>query len=355
MESNFVISDFLIADTDNIRTGIQKIDANGHGIVFIQNKDNQLIGLITDGDFRRAVLKGISLNDLITDIINRDFLSVNENYNYKSLINLFLTKKVNVIPILSDKNELIDIKFKKDFDLIDKVILPDQDLDNDVVIMAGGKGTRMAPFTNIFPKPLIPVGNHSMLEVIMNQYKKFGFNNFKVSINYKGNLIKAYLDELDHQFNVSYIEEKKFLGTAGALNLYKPKSEEPFFVSNCDILIKENYLDILNYHNENNNDLTLVAALVHFKVPYGVCKIKNGGELINISEKPEFDNLVNTGMYVLSPKILKLIPEDEFFHITHLIDKIKLKGGKVGVYPVSEKSWLDVGQWKEYEKVLKDF
>ena len=348
------VKNFIINEKLQIREAIKKIDEIGFGFVFVCNTKKQLLGIVTDGDFRRAVLKGIELQQSVNKILNKNFIKVKQNYNNKTVINSFLNNNIKVLPVISKENKLIDILFRKDYDLESKILLPESEHINDVIIMAGGKGTRMAPFTNVFPKPLIPMLEKSMLETIMDEYQKYGFNNFHISINYKGGLIKAYLNEVDHKYNVSFLEETKFLGTAGALKLYDYESNNPIFISNCDILIKENYLDILKHHNQQKNDLTLVAAMVNFKVPYGVCKIKDGGELLEISEKPEYDYLVNTGMYILNPSMLDLIPENEFFHITHLMEKIKKNNGKVGVYPVSEKSWIDVGQWKEYQKIISD-
>ena len=155
-------------------------------------------------------------------------------------------------------------------------------------------------------------------------------------------------------FHVSYIDEDKPLGTGGALKFLENKIDIPFFVSNCDILIKTDYNSIYKNHIDNNYDISVVASMVHHKVPYGVCEINEGGELKQMVEKPEFDYLVNAGMYIINPSTLKHIPNNEFYNITDLINKVKDNGGKIGVYPVSEKSYLDAGQWKEYGDMLKN-
>jgi NDP-sugar pyrophosphorylase family protein len=192
-----------------------------------------------------------------------------------------------------------------------------------------------------------------MLEVIMDEYNIYFQSTFFISVNFKANLIKAYLEEFTHLYKFSYILEESPLGTGGALKYLEGKLDKPFFVSNCDIVIKANYTDIYNYHNEENNDFTIVASMIHYKVPYGVCNIENGGTLIKLVEKPEYDFLVNAGMYIINPEVLKYIPKDTFFNITDLIEQIKLNGGKVGVYPVSENSYHDSGQWKEYGTMLE--
>ncbi|GAB4284895.1 MAG: hypothetical protein Kow0068_10100 [Marinilabiliales bacterium] len=223
-----------------------------------------------------------------------------------------------------------------------------------VVIMAGGKGTRMKPFTDVLPKPLIPIGNKTMIEIIMDEYNKHGIKEFYLSINYKGKLIKAYFEDFK-EYIIHFIEEEQFLGTAGSLKLLNGKIHTPFFVSNCDILIKGSYADIYNFHNNGNYDLTIVAAMVNYKIPYGVCKINKGGALKSIEEKPEYNFLINTGMYVLNPKILNYIPNNQFYNITNLINILKNTDHKIGVYPVSEGSYIDTGQWEQYKKANSIF
>lgn len=350
--NNIKIENYLVAESSNIRDAGKKLDNGGIGFIAIVDKKKRVLGVLTDGDFRRSVLKGVNLDKNVKSICNTNFEYVTEDEQEKIIINKFLSTRVNIIPQLSSDKKLIKILQREGYDLKGKVVLPEKRLAIPVVIMAGGKGTRMKPFTNILPKPLLPVGNRSMLEVIMDEYIKFGLDNFYLTINYKGGLIKAYLEDADNDYKISYIEEDRFLGTAGALKLLPVKKPTPIFVSNCDILIKDNYMNILEFHNSGKYDLTLVAAMTHHQVPYGVCKIKNGGELDELSEKPEYDYLVNSGMYILNSHVLGLIPENEFFHITQLMEKIKSNGGKVGVYPVSEKTWIDVGQWSEYRKSL---
>lgn len=342
----------IISDSFSIREAIKRMDKAGRGFVFLVNDAGDLTSLITDGDFRRAVLNGTNLDEKVTSIANSNFVRVKSSDSEKLIINNFLKYRINFLPIV-DNGELIDIVYRTEYNLDNRIILPEKEMEMPVVIMAGGKGSRLAPFTNILPKPLIPIGNRSMLELIMDEYSKFGLSNFYLTINYKGNLIKAYFADLNHNYNLTYIEEEKYLGTAGSLKLLNLKSNAPVFVSNCDILIRDNYLNILNFHKEGNHDLTLVAAMTHYQVPYGVCKIKNGGELDSLAEKPEYDYLVNSGMYIVNSDSFELIPENEFFHITDLIHDIRKNGGKVGVYPVSEKSWIDVGQWNEFTKALK--
>jgi NDP-sugar pyrophosphorylase family protein len=218
--------------------------------------------------------------------------------------------------------------------------------------MAGGFGTRMKPLTNVIPKPLIPIGDCSILEHIMNSFHDYGCKDFYISVNYKADLIKYYLNEQDLPYQVSYFKEDKPLGTAGSLSLLKDKIHTTFFVSNCDILVNQDYAEVLKYHQENKNDITIIAALKSYEIAYGTLNTVDDGLLDSLSEKPNLNFKINTGMYILNPSTLNEIPEDTFFHITDLIDKIKSKGGRVGVFPISEKSWTDIGNWEEYLKII---
>jgi dTDP-glucose pyrophosphorylase/CBS domain-containing protein len=346
------LNKYIISRSNNIREAIKKIDDNGEGLIFIVDEENKVIGVLTDGDFRRAILNGISLSEVCDHIANHDFKYIDSEYfSEREVINFFLQYKIDHLPLL-ENGLLIRLFKRKDYNLVGKVILPTALNAVSVVIMAGGKGTRMKPFTNIFPKPLIPIGNKSMLEVIMDEYNVYFQSSFVLSVNFKANLIKAYLEEFTKQYNFTYLEEEIPLGTGGALKYLDGMLDKAFFVSNCDILIKANYSDIYKSHIKDQNDVTIVASMIHYKVPYGVCQIENGGSLIKLLEKPEYDFLVNAGMYVLNPEILKYIPRNTFYNITDLIDEVIKNGGKVGVYPVSEKSYFDTGQWKEYATML---
>lgn len=221
--------------------------------------------------------------------------------------------------------------------------------------MAGGEGSRLAPFTKILPKPLMPIGDKPIIEIIIGRFMDFGCNDFYLSLHYKANIIKAYFKDFEHQYKITYIEEEKPLGTAGSLLFLKDHIKKTFFVSNCDILIEADYADILKFHNRKKNKMTLVSSMKNFTIPYGVCEIENGGILKDIKEKPEFDFFVNTGMYVLDKAVLGDIPKNKLYNMTDLISDYLKKGEKIGVYPVSEKSWLDMGQLEALQEMLNKF
>jgi NDP-sugar pyrophosphorylase family protein len=259
------------------------------------------------------------------------------------------------MPVLDDTATLLDVVFWEDV-FKEKQVIGQKNLELPVVIMAGGKGTRLKPITNIIPKPLIPIGEKPIAEVIIDRFVKMGSKDFYMSINYKAKMIESYFNEItDKEYSVNYFYETKPLGTAGSLHLLKDKIKSTFFVSNCDIIVDQDYKEMYDYHCTNNNELTLIAVVKHLEIPYGTIKVKENGLLESIHEKPKYTFLVNAGVYILEPQLLAEIPKDEFFHITDLIEKIKERKGRIGVFPVNEAAWMDIGQWKNYQETLKRF
>ncbi len=345
------LNKYIVYQNENIRDAIKKMDEGGIGFAVCVGKNENVIGVISDGDFRRAVLSGISLNENVLKIANINFKHLTKGYSKENVSELFRETVVQHIPIL-ENGKLVEIITEEDFYNIRSKGKNRDFLNIPVVIMAGGKGTRLDPFTRILPKPLIPLGDKTMIEIIMDEYAKYGMSNFYVSVNHKAKMIKAYFEDHDIGYEIKYINENRPLGTAGALKFLENKIDSTFFVSNCDIIIKDDYFKIYEFHKDGIFDLTLVASMQHHTVPYGVCEIENKGHLKEIREKPEYDFLVNAGMYLLEPSVCKLIPIDEYFDMTDLISKCQKEGLTVGVYPVSEKSYIDVGRLSEYKKML---
>jgi dTDP-glucose pyrophosphorylase len=343
---------YIVKHECSIRDAIRIIDRGGIGFIAIINNSEKVIGVVTDGDFRRAVLKGIPLQSNVNQIANKQFISLTAPVTEKAIINTFINHpNIEVLPILSD-GQLHDVIQKSNMQLENKIFLPERLYNRPVVIMAGGKGTRLDPFTRVLPKPLLPIGDKVILEIIMEEYAKYGTRDFYISVNHKGKMIKAFFEEYHGEYSINYINENIPLGTAGAIKLIEDDIQEPFFVSNCDIIIKEDYSTIYDYHIKGNYDLTIVGAVKNYQLPYGVCEIRNGGELKRINEKPEYDYIANTGMYVFNPDVLQYIPEGKEYHATSLIEDLQKHGKKVGVFPVSEDNWIDVGQWNEYNNAI---
>lgn len=315
-------------------------------------KDAHFEGIITLGDIQRAIINNIALKEPVNRILDKDKI-----YGYQSEEESVIKEKMRrmraeVMPILDEKGELVDVWFWND--LFKKTELSQREKINlPVVIMAGGKGTRLKPITNVIPKPLVPIGDKTILETILDQFEEIGCTKFYMSVNYKADMMKYYLSQLDHKYDIEFFQEDKPLGTIGSVSLLKGKITTPFFVSNCDSINEQDYRDVYDYHMNNHNDLTIVTMVKTFKIPYGVIETGEDGLMVSLSEKPELTYQVNTGVYILNPSCIDEIPEGEFFHITHLMEKIKSLGGRVGCFPVSEHAWKDMGEWPEYLKMIK--
>lgn len=347
------IDTFLIEKDNTIKKSLKQIDKSARKIVFVVDKQRRLYGTLTDGDIRRWILKTGGIEGSVNDVCSKNPIYLQEDYSIDKVKDLMVTKKIESIPIIDSKRKIVKILFwddifKEEKKQVKKIDLP-------VVIMAGGKGTRLDPFTRVLPKPLIPIGDKTIIEMIMDEYARYGMKDFYISINHKSRMIKAYFEEHNSDYNFKFIEENIPMGTIGSLSFLKNKIKNPFFVANCDVIIKTDYSDIYSLHKKNKNVMTLVTSMQHHTIPYGVCEIENSGMLKNIKEKPEFDFLVNTGMYLINPEILKLIPQNRSFDIVELINLLKGKKYNMGIYPVSEKSWIDIGQWGGYKKTLKNF
>lgn len=343
--------ELIISRDLTIREAIKKLDSTAKKILIVTDKEGKLEGTITDGDIRRWILKNGDLSEESSIIMSKDPIYLYEK-DIKKLEKIFNDSRVEAIPILDNSKIVKDIVFWHENINLKKNKL-NKDMDIPVVIMAGGKGSRLKPYTNILPKPLIPIGEVPIIERIMNKFEVFGFNEFIFTVNYKKDMIKSYFKDSEKNYNIQYIVEDKPLGTAGSLYMLKNKIKGTFILSNCDILIDADYLDILEEHKKNNNKMTIVTSLKNYKIPYGVIETTDLGEFKNILEKPEFDFLVNTGMYILEDTVLNDIPEDQFYHITDLISLYIEKEEKIGVYPISESKWLDMGEFKEMENMIE--
>ena len=334
----------------SIIEALKKMDIEKTKVLFVFNKD-RFEGLLTIGDIQRAIIKGIDLTNTLSLILDKQKIYATENDSKEIIKKKMSRLRAECMPVVNNNGDLIEVYFWKD--LFEEPERHNSSINLPVVIMAGGKGTRLAPLTNVYPKPLIPVGEKTIIETIMDKFVEYDCHNFHISVNYKADTIKNYFDFIANPtYNINYFQEEKPMGTAGSLRLLKDKINTTFFVSNCDILIEEDYATILKYHKSNNNELTVVAAVKTISIPYGTIITKENGLLESIEEKPTLSFKINTGLYVLEPSLLDDIP-DEFFHITHLMEKLKAEGRRVGVYPISQNDWKDMGDWNEYLRMIK--
>lgn len=346
------LESLLITPDATIKQAMQRLHDTAERILFVVDEQKKLIGTITDGDIRSGIIiKGFSLNTAIQKVMNEDFKWVEaESPNIADKVKrLMLAHKIEQIPILKD-GMIVDVILW--IDLFEEKVQKATLLSNPVVIMAGGKGTRLDPFTRILPKPLIPIGDKPVIEVIMEKFYHYGFHKFVYTLNYKKEYIKAFLKENKYPYDIEWVEEDNFLGTAGSLFLLRDKIKETFFITNCDsLLIDVNFEDILKWHRMNNASITIIGCHNEFKIPFGVLEISNG-RLEKISEKPVHDVIINTGVYVMEPHVISYLQEGKKKDMNELIDCV-LKKEKVTVYPIYG-NWLDIGQWEEYAKSIKE-
>ena len=337
----------------SLREAMKNLSESGHKCLVIVDENDNLLGTLSDGDVRNAILKGMPIRESIESVFQKEpTVLIESQFDLSEAKKIFIENNFDLIPIVNKEGCLTDILFMESVLKSEKKNYSDR-LDLHVIIMAGGLGKRMEPFTYVLPKPLIPIQEKPIIEHIVERFTKVGCTNFHLTVNYKSKILKAYFDELKPPYNISFIDEVKPLGTAGSLRYLKGQFTKPIFVTNCDIIIKADYKSLYDFHLKGNYDLTLVASMKEYVIPYGTCELNSDGSLLKINEKPEYDFLINTGLYVLSSDIINLIPKNRLYHITNLIEDAKEKGKRIGVFPIDDDAWIDVGQWAEYRKVME--
>jgi len=352
MEYLNTIKERRIPINSTILQALKKMDAVNKKMLLVFDTD-KFIGILSIGDIQKAIITNISLETCISKIMRKDFVYAKISDEKDTIFQLMQKLRIECMPVLNENNELISIYLWDDV-FVTKKRNEGIQLNLPVIIMAGGQGTRLKPLTTILPKPLIPIGEKTIIEQIMDKFCDVGCNTFYLSVNYKAEMIKYYFSTLQNMpYNISYFQEDKPLGTIGSLSLLKGKLNSTFFVSNCDILVDQDIKAILDFHRDNKNEITIVAALKHYPIPYGIMETNEDGSLKSISEKPELTFKINTGLYILEPHLLNEIPEDKFYDITDQIMDIMKRKGKIGVFPVSEKSWVDIGSFADYFKTIQ--
>lgn len=346
------LSKNLISSSTTIRQAIKKMSESGQNFCIFVNNKKQVEGIFTEGDFRKAVYTEIKFDDKVEKLVNKNFFFLRKNFTKNEVVNIFNNSDALQIPVLNKKKKLIEIIFRESYKKNILQIKKNSLSRYQVIIMAGGKGKRLDPFTRILPKALIPLDDEPIIHLMIKKFSQFGVKDFTVSINNKNKMVKSYLDDLNSNYKISYLIEKKPLGTVGALGLIKKKLKQPFFLVNCDTIIDSDYSSIMNFHKKNNHDITLVGAMQNYKIPFGVCDVDTKGRLKSFREKPNLDYVVNSGFYVCNPRILKNIPKNQNYDFTNLMQSLIKKKYSIGVYPVSEESWTDIGQYSTYKKAL---
>jgi len=348
-----VITELSIDKNSTISYALKRMDEVGRKLLIVV-EENKFFSLVSIGDIQRAIIQNINMNEPISKVLRHKVKVAYEHDNLDLIKEEMKMRRNEFMPILAGDMTVSKVIFWENLFLESKN-QPAKLFDLPVVIMAGGLGSRLKPLTNVLPKPLIPIGDKTIVEEIFERFNNHGCNEFYVSVNYKADLIEYYLRGQNLPYHLTFFKEEKPMGTAGSLSLLKRKVNQTFFVSNCDILIDQDYSEILDYHRENNNEITIVAALKHYPIPYGTIETGDNGRLMELSEKPELTFKINSGMYILEPHLLDQIPENTFFHITQLIENVKKRNGKIGVFPVSDKSWRDIGSLEEFTRNLANY
>ncbi|MGI9862421.1 nucleotidyltransferase family protein [Moorella naiadis] len=334
---------------ESLKLALPRMDRAGLQVLLVGDAGWHLAGIITDGDIRRALLRGESLDVPVSKVMQPRPRVLPADASLAAARQLMLAHSIRHIPLVDGENRVVDLLLWVDLFDNKSVERPEP-----VVIMAGGKGTRLDPFTKILPKPMIPLGDKPIVEVLMDRFYDQGFKRFFLSLGYKAEVVKLYFNDSNGRpYKVNFVQEEEPLGTAGALRLLRQQLRATFLVTNCDVIIEMNYGELLRYHREKGNALTIVGALRDFTVPYGVLRT-DAGEFHLIEEKPNFHFLVNVGLYVLEPEVLEGLDKGSSIHMTDLIMATKDKGLRVGVYPHHGR-WFDIGQWDEYRQTLRAF
>ena len=342
----FSIETYCIKLNATIKDAMESIDKNLTGGAFVVDEGFIVKGVITDGNIRRAILGGHSINDSIEGIYSKEFKYVTPYVSKKKVKELMLKHKIRQVPVIDESGKFINLYFMDD-------IISYEDKENYVFILAGGLGTRLRPLTNDTPKPMLKLGDKPILEHIIEQFKEYGYKNFIISLNYKGEIIENYFkDGKEFDVNIQYVRETKQLGTAGSIKLAQEKLTKPFVVINGDILTGIDFDAFLSYHIENEFDITVGARNYEIKVPYGVM-VTEENLIKSLEEKPVYSFHINSGVYVLSEKIIKHIPNDIMYNMTDLIEDVIANKGKSGVYQITE-YWSDIGQMDDFYKANED-
>ncbi len=337
------IQGYLGSTDITLSKAMQKIDANTYGILFLVDHDHRLQGCVTDGDIRRFLLAGGKMDDLAVRAAN---LHPKTARTETEAASLYHKKNYVAIPVIDENGTVTDI-----YNGSGTAPKKRAALKIPVVINAGGRGTRLDPYTRVLPKPLIPVGELPIIELIMQEYQSYNCNDFHIIVNYKRDLMKAYFSESENNYQITWYDEENPLGTGGGLSLLKGKFDSTFFFANCDALLTANYERMFQFHKENGNAITMICAYKNITIPYGIVQMGVNGVIEEMKEKPLFSFLTNTGIYIVEPEVVDDMIEGEKIDFPDVIERQRLKGRKVAAFPISENEWMDMGQISELEKM----
>ncbi len=334
----------LLTAEATVLEALKAIDETATEIALVVDSEGKLLGTVTDGDIRRGLIKGYSLDRAVSKIMNSEPITASHNQTHDELMFIMLNRSIKHLPILDNFGRPIKLIQLKN--LIKKPHKP-----NVAVIMAGGKGTRLGELTKNTPKPLLPYGNKPIIAHIAQQLQMHGFTKLYISVNYKAQLIMDYFEQNPiNNLNISFLKEEQALGTAGSLSLL-PKSalSHPILVTNGDLIAQVNYENLLDFHNEKQSAVTLCTKQFTFQIPYGVLNTQ-GSKLLSIDEKPVHSVFVNAGIYMIDPQLIAAMVPNSPLDMPELINSASAQTKGVACYPLSE-NWLDIGTPAEYAKI----
>lgn len=330
------IERYCVTPTASLLECLKKIDKAASGIALAIDKDYKLIGTISDGDIRRAIIGGSPLNSSIEQHINKNCFTVTASVNRTDVLDIMQARKFEQVPITDKNRKVVGLHLLHD--LIGQYSRP-----NWAIIMAGGKGTRLRPITNQVPKPMVQVAGRPILERIILHFISYGITNIYLAVNYLSHIIKDYFEDGErHGCTIRYLREDEPLGSGGALSLLEETPKEPFFLMNGDLIVNINFAEMLDFHIANDFYATMGVYGYTHEIPFGCAKIKDG-KILQLEEKPIIRKTINAGIYVLAPEALKTIPQNTFFPITHLFDQALESDRPCGAFEI-ENEWLDIGR-----------
>jgi dTDP-glucose pyrophosphorylase len=331
-----------------LRAALEAITRSGKQVVLVLEAGGRLVGLATDGDIRKAILRGVSLDAAVDDVMNRRPVVAEVGLSRAEAIALMRSRGIRQLPLLQPGGTVADLL------LLDALLAPPPALRNRAVIMAGGEGRRLRPLTETMPKPLLSIGGRSLLELLIERLRQSGLVDIVIAIHHKSEMIRERLGDGSRLgVRVEYFEESRPLGTMGALPLIRDGLTEPFFVVNADILTKCDFRAMWDFHRgETNLAMTVGVTLHQVDIPYGELTLE-GARVVRCEEKPRKEYPVNAGIYVLDPSVLDLVPRDEYFDATDLLELLLARGIPVAGYRIRE-YWLDVGRLHDLEKANRD-
>lgn len=339
------LQDILLTEKNTVKEAIEHLEKYRCKVVYIVN-GKKLLASVSDGDVRRYALEHGDIEQKVSCMANYAPYAVGE-FEEEKWQEIFRNSDMSSIPLVNLNREIIGIVFRNG-----NIVKEYDQIEVPVVMMAGGKGTRLHPYTKILPKALIPIGDIPISEHIINRFYESGCRDFYILVNHKRGMIQSYFDNVEKDYSIQYVEETEPLGTGGGLSLLKEKiKQENFILTNCDILVDADYAAIYKKHVKKDNFITIVLAEFTAKVPYGVVSIDSENNYEKVTEKPSFKYLINTGVYIVSRRVIEELEDNTVIGFPDIIEKYHKAGEKIGCYIVNESAYMDMGQLEELEKM----